>query len=291
MDRIKISIIDQSSGKKYHVVIPYNVNVSRLMPALIKQLKSPGVDANNERRIGYYLYFGDKRLNEDETLESAGVKTDDTLRLVPVMMAGGGDLVRPIEVDEDASSSESFLKLVKQNDYSSSIETSRRNISKVSVFIGNQNVAVNCSVPVKDLLPALITFMGLPSINAAGQPIKYQLTVHNQALDSDRSLASLNVVDGETLTITPVFTNDLIGRDKINISYQPSKQSRAGVIFSSDGQSLATCSDDGSIFIWDIQTGEQKLSLKGHTGAILSISFQPNGNLLVSEVLTLNFMS
>jgi WD40 repeat protein len=55
------------------------------------------------------------------------------------------------------------------------------------------------------------------------------------------------------------------------------------VTYSRDGKKIATCSDDGTIIIWNADTGERFLEpLEGHTGPVLSIEFSPGGNFLVS---------
>ena len=45
---------------------------------------------------------------------------------------------------------------------------------------------------------------------------------------------------------------------------------------------LASSSDDQTIRMWDVGTGECLRSLEGHTGAVLSIAFNPEGDRLVS---------
>lgn len=43
---------------------------------------------------------------------------------------------------------------------------------------------------------------------------------------------------------------------------------------------LATSSEDASIKIWDIDSGELEKTLKGHTKSVTSICFSPKGNYL-----------
>jgi WD40 repeat protein/type II secretory pathway predicted ATPase ExeA len=52
---------------------------------------------------------------------------------------------------------------------------------------------------------------------------------------------------------------------------------------SMDGRFVASGMNDGSVLIWDAQTGEQKLSLKGHSAVVNSVSFSPDGSRLVSS--------
>ena len=52
--------------------------------------------------------------------------------------------------------------------------------------------------------------------------------------------------------------------------------------FSPDGKLLATGDTDFKIHLWDVATGEQRLSWQGHDDWIRSIAFSPNGQLLAT---------
>lgn len=45
---------------------------------------------------------------------------------------------------------------------------------------------------------------------------------------------------------------------------------------------LASGSDDHTIKLWDLQTGQCLQTLQGHNRAVVSISFHPQGNLIAS---------
>src|SRR5262249_38689640 len=54
------------------------------------------------------------------------------------------------------------------------------------------------------------------------------------------------------------------------------------VAFSPDGRRLASGSADGSIKVWDAQTGQAILSFPGHAVLVVSVAFSPDGRRLAS---------
>jgi len=54
------------------------------------------------------------------------------------------------------------------------------------------------------------------------------------------------------------------------------------VAYSPDGRRLASSSDDGSIRLWDLASGEEVARLHGHEGRISTVAFSPDGTRLAS---------
>ena len=54
------------------------------------------------------------------------------------------------------------------------------------------------------------------------------------------------------------------------------------VSFSPEGQTLASGSDDGTVRLWDVNTGNLLHTLTAHRGSVYSVSFSPDGRTLAS---------
>ena len=88
MASVKVIIYDPTGSKKTPVELPADVPMSRLIPALVTKMGLPTNQGGNP--ITYRLDHRDsgRRLGDNDSLSSVGVKTDDILSLFPEVTAG-----------------------------------------------------------------------------------------------------------------------------------------------------------------------------------------------------------
>ncbi len=89
MSRIRVVIEDHTGNRKVTVEMPDDIPMGRLLPALITKLGWPTIDPAG-RPVVYRLdhHRTNRRLNDNDSLQSAGVQPDDLLTLLPEMTAG-----------------------------------------------------------------------------------------------------------------------------------------------------------------------------------------------------------
>ena len=83
-------------------------------------------------------------------------------------------------------------------------------------------------------------------------------------------------ISGSGLIETPIL--------KLETPNQPQKLVWE-VIFSPDGQILASAHNNGDVYLWEVSTGNMLVSLIGPTKATTSLDFSPDGNILATGSL------
>jgi hypothetical protein len=84
---IQVTLEDHTGNKRHQVRMAEAANVEKLIPATVTALGLPLTDQAG-RPMTYHLSYRGRRLQEEETLQSVGVETGETLTLVPEMVAG-----------------------------------------------------------------------------------------------------------------------------------------------------------------------------------------------------------
>jgi WD40 repeat protein len=81
---------------------------------------------------------------------------------------------------------------------------------------------------------------------------------------------------------TAVVVWDLATGKKLPAPNSDSRVEIYALAYSPNGKRLAGACADWTVRVWDSQTGEELLVLKGHQGAVLDVAFSPDGRCLAS---------
>src|SRR5207253_382104 len=83
-----------------------------------------------------------------------------------------------------------------------------------------------------------------------------------------------------TLCVTLLVPALVLGGEAAVRKLKGHEGSVLSVVFSPDGRTLASCSRDRTVKLWDPATGELKHTLTEHTADVYTVRFSPKGELL-----------
>ena len=100
---------------------------------------------------------------------------------------------------------------------------------------------------------------------------------------SDCSIILYNM-DARTMINSPIRGHSKVSAsDNIHTVYSGNLQEIRSLVFSKDGQILASCSNDKTVRLWNVQTGRNICdALYGHTSYVSSVKFSPDMKQLVT---------
>ncbi len=92
MSDITIEVWDATGNKRQQVEVPVDAPVNRLIAVLIDRMSLPR-NSPDGQMMSYKFHHraSGRQLLDSETLQSAGVRTGDILRLQPEITAGRGN--------------------------------------------------------------------------------------------------------------------------------------------------------------------------------------------------------
>jgi len=87
--KVDVTIVDVTGNKQQEATLPTDVPVGRIIGKLIELMKLPTTSPDGQP-LNYKFHHkaSGKQLTDEDTLESAGVKNGDYLRLQPEITAG-----------------------------------------------------------------------------------------------------------------------------------------------------------------------------------------------------------
>ncbi|WP_414756268.1 WD40 repeat domain-containing protein, partial [Anabaena sp. CCY 9910] len=124
-------------------------------------------------------------------------------------------------------------------------------------------------------------------LNQAESLGRYSLSLFNeskeleafiQAIKAGKILQSQHKTNPEVLNALQTVRFQGRGRNRL----EGHREGVWSVSFSPDGKTLASGSEDNTIKLWNLETGNQIRTLKGHSNFVYSVSFSPDGKTLAS---------
>jgi hypothetical protein len=85
---LRVAVYDVVGSSKTTVEMPDDIPMEQLLPALASKMDLPLTQAGNPIAYKFDLRRTGQRLDDQDSLRSAGVQVDDALTLVPEIIAG-----------------------------------------------------------------------------------------------------------------------------------------------------------------------------------------------------------
>ncbi len=123
------------------------------------------------------------------------------------------------------------------------------------------------------------------AVDAQQEALSRQLAAQSTALlESDPDLASLLAIHAYRTSPTPEATTSLYNAADLGLEHMLTGHDDPVDVmgFSPDGQTLATGSDDGTVRLWDVATGDERRTLTSHGDGVSAVAFGPDGQSVAS---------
>ena len=89
MGKVNVTIIDTTGNKEQEATLPDDAPVSRIINKLVPMMSLPATSPDGQpMSYKFHHKASGRQLVEDQTLQDAGVKEGDVLRLQPEITAG-----------------------------------------------------------------------------------------------------------------------------------------------------------------------------------------------------------
>ncbi|MFM8004508.1 MAG: WD40 repeat domain-containing protein, partial [Dolichospermum sp.] len=76
--------------------------------------------------------------------------------------------------------------------------------------------------------------------------------------------------------------NKIVEIEKVKFTIEGHSDSVDAIALTPDGKTVIAGSGDGTIKVWDLETGEIEFTLEGHNNSVNAIAVTPDGKTVIS---------